>query len=126
LAVTKAKRTKKQASPPINVVRDSTFSRAVVDIGTVIDLGRDMEIACLQAGPTIVNLNKVESGQLLTLQEEMTEVVRLRLPWVAAVTIAMNILQTGASKDIFDVNKLISALAELNQDSGTDVVAEEH
>ena len=110
MAVTKAKRNTTPKSVPTPIVRDNTFSRAAVDKTLVVDLGRDMEIACFQVGPEIVHLNNTAKGEEFDAATVLTEVVRLRLPWSSGVQLAMSILQPAVAKGMIDIDGFIKAL----------------
>ena len=114
---TKAKRTRAAKSAPMEIVRDNTFSRAVADKTLVVDLGRDMEIVCLQAGPALVNVSNTAKGEEFDAVPVLTEVVRLRLPWNGAVNLAMSILQPAISKDMIDIEGLIKAIEGLRSNA---------
>jgi hypothetical protein len=110
LAVTKANRNTTPKSVPTPIVRDNTFSRAVVDKTLVMDLGRDMEIACFQVGPELAHVNNTAKGEEFDAPTVLTEVVRLRLPWNSAVNLAMNILQPAIAKDMIEIDGFIKAI----------------
>jgi hypothetical protein len=110
LAETKSKRTRTQKAKPTLIVRDNTFSRAVVDKTLVMDLGRDLEIACFQVGPELVRLSRNTKVEEFEAETVLTEVARLRLPLASALGMAMSILQTGIEKDMVNVAGLIETI----------------
>ena len=117
LAETKAKRTRTPKAAPTEIVRDSTFSRAVADKAIVLDLGRDVEIACLEAVPELVNIRNKAQVEELETRPVLTEVVRLRLPWSSALSLAIELLGTGISKDMIMVDGLLDAIRSLREES---------
>ena len=117
MAETKAKRARTPKSAPTEIVRDVTFSRAVADKTLVVDLGRDMEIACLQAGAALVNVSNTAQGEEFDAVPVLTEVVRLRLPWNSAVILAMNILQSAIARDMVNIDGFIEAVEGLRSKS---------
>jgi hypothetical protein len=95
LADTKAKRSKAVKQIPVPVVQDSTFTRAVADRVVPINLGQDLELACLQFGHTPISLLAHETGQTVSLTANLTEVVRLRMIWAIAIDLSLQIIQMG-------------------------------
>lgn len=86
---------KKQSRPQVAVVRDPTFHRAVADKVIVIDLGRDVEFAFLQAGPLVEKMiDWDETSEQAQLKPSMTEVARIRVPGPVSLAVAVNILET--------------------------------
>ena len=120
MAETKTKRAEKSNSAPTKIVRDNTFVRAVADKALVLDLGRDLEIACLQAGPALTTWSDTGEGIELGLNPALTEVVRLRMPLSNAFDLALHIIQIGISKNIIDHSKLAALLEGMNDESQSD------
>jgi hypothetical protein len=129
VAETKSKRAKAKKEPSTEIVRDSTFSRAVVDKAIVLDLGRDLEIACLQAGPVLVGMSdkyqtpeknhKTPKLQELDVLPVLTEVARIRLPWNSATSLALSILSIGVSKSLIEKSVLAEVIEAMNKVDGT-------
>jgi len=101
----------------LKVVRDRTFSRCVADRGIVLDLGRDMEIAFLQAGPNLVVLRDLGETEGLALDPVLTETSRVRFPWPSAMDLAMNIIREGISKGTVNVPLVIDSIKSYPQAS---------
>ena len=96
-----------------SIVRDSSFARGVADRVIVIDLGRDLELACLQVGPVLTAFTEEEDAERYDGSPVYTEVVRLRLPWYGAVGMAMQILEQGIRTDKVHGHKIAESIAEL-------------
>jgi hypothetical protein len=114
LAEAKPKRTKRSDGAVVQVVRDSTFHRAVVDNAPIFGVGDDVEIACLQAGRDILSVRTQGEGAAVSTVETLTEVVRLRLSWPTATMLAMNILTNGIRTDRLNGSVILDELAALN------------
>lgn len=95
MADAKPKRAKRTDATAVQVVRDSTFHRAVVDTASIFGVGDDLEIACLQAGQNIQFIRNQDEVSELDTIGTLTEVVRLRLSWRTATNLAMTILTNG-------------------------------
>jgi len=107
-----------QSNVAVEFVRDSTFSRAIIDRMFVLDLGRDVELACVQLGPELVRLHDMGSQEKLDLSPKMTEVVRLRMEWRDAVASAMHILERGIATERVNATAVISAISSISPESG--------
>lgn len=119
LAVAKSKAAKRPTVAAVPVLRDNTFHRAVVDNALIFGVGADVEIACLQAGHSLSSVRAKGEDVQLEAMEALTEVVRLRLSWVTATNLAMNILANGIDSNRLDGAAILEKLAELNAE-GTD------
>jgi hypothetical protein len=113
LAEAKPKRPKRAESSKVPVVRDSTFHRAVVDKALMLGVGEQIDIACLQMSTDISALHRQNGDIRLDTLNTLTEVVRLRLSWEAAVDLAMNILSNGIRSDTLDSVEILKTLAEV-------------
>jgi hypothetical protein len=86
--------TKKQSRAQIAVARDPTFHRAVADKVLAIDLGRDVELAFLQAGPVVKRMiDWDENSERAQIEPSLTEVARIRVPGPVALGAAVTILE---------------------------------
>jgi len=93
--------TKKSTRPQAIVVCDPTFRRAVADKVVALDLGKDVELAFLQAAPTIKRLIDVDDeSEQVHVEGGLSEVARIRVAGPVALAIAVNIIETlvGAGK----------------------------
>lgn len=116
-SVKRGKGTSKPAGAGVSVVRDVTFSRAVVDKTIVFELGRDIEIGCLQVGPEIENIIDHDDREELVLNPVLTEIVRLRLGWPEALNLAMQVISSGISSDRVNREKLLEAISDVKPES---------
>lgn len=99
------------------ILRDVTFSRGIADRVVVIDLGRDLELACLQVGPVLTSFTDGADADRFDGDPVYTETMRLRLPWYCAVSTAMEILEQGIKTDKIHGDKIAESLAEWIADS---------
>jgi hypothetical protein len=113
LAEAKPKRTKRSDGAVVQVVRDSTFHRAVVDNAPIFGVGDDVEIACLQAGRDILSVRTQGEGAAVSAVDTLAEVVRLRLSWPTATNLAMNILANGIRTNRLNGPAILEELAAL-------------
>jgi hypothetical protein len=113
LAEAKPKRTKRSDGAVVQVVRDSTFHRAVVDNAPIFGVGDDVEIACLQAGRDILSVRTQGEGAAVSTVDTLAEVVRLRLSWPTATNLAMNILANGIRTNRLNGSAILEELAAL-------------
>jgi hypothetical protein len=95
-----------------DVVRDTTFSRVVMDAGIVLPMPAEIEIACIQFGQTVKRLEQRDGKQGVALDTVATEVARLRMDYSTALTMVMNILRTGVDNDIYSAKGIISTLSK--------------
>ncbi|MEK6637378.1 MAG: hypothetical protein AABY88_04765 [Pseudomonadota bacterium] len=119
MAEAKPKRVKRTDAAAVQVVRDSSFHRAVVDNAPIFGVGDDIEIACLQAGREIRSVQSQGEDATLVTVETLTEVVRLRLSWPTATVLAMNVLTNGIRTGRLNGSSILDDLAALNVE-GTD------
>ncbi len=63
----------------VDVVRDTTFARFVMDAGIVLPMPAEIEIACIQFGASAKRLEHRGHNQGVSLQSVATEVARLRM-----------------------------------------------
>lgn len=119
-----ARRKNSPRPAPTKVVRDGTFCRAVVDQVVVIDLGRDMELACIQFGPELVSITDHGEHEKIDLSPVLTEVARLRLPLASSVALAMHILEKGIRADKIRGDNVVESIsgwvAEMKDSDETD------
>ena len=120
MAEAKPKRTKRSDGAVVQVVRDSTFHRVVVDNAPIFGVGDDIEIACLQVGREIRSVQSQGEGSTLATVETLTEVVRLRLSWPTATNLAMNILANGIRSNRLNGSVISEELAALSAKGGDD------
>ena len=107
MAEAKPKRTKRSDGAVVQVVRDSTFHRVVVD-------------NALQVGREIRSVQSQGEGATLATVETLTEVVRLRLSWPTATNLAMNILANGIRSNRLNGSVISEELAALSAKGGGD------
>lgn len=121
----KPARKKSSKAPDVSqVTRDSTFSRVVADRAVILDLGRDVELAFLQMGPSIVEILDHGDSEEVNLDPKLTEVTRMRMPWYGAVDTAMHILRTGISKGSVNVEAVVEAIQRMGQEFKSQHAAE--
>jgi hypothetical protein len=120
LAEAKAKRTRKPKTVAIPVVRDSTFRRAFVDTALIVGVGSSVEVSCLQAGVTLKAINQSDQNVGFDGDEVLTELLRLRFVWPAAVAMAMNILRIGIATGNVDAQATLKRLAALKSEEPAD------
>lgn len=108
----------------MKIVRDATFRRSVADRGLVLDLGRDMEIAFLQAGPNLVSVTDHEDSEGVALDPVLTETSRVRVPWPSAVDLAMNILREGVGKGSINVPRVLDAIRSFSNSEEEEVIGD--
>lgn len=99
----------------MKIVRDATFRRSVADRGLVLDLGRDLEVAFLQAGPNLVSVTDHDDSEGVALDPVLTETSRVRMPWPSAVDLAMNILREGVGKGAINVPRVLDAIRSFSE-----------
>lgn len=105
---------KKPSRPHANVVRDSTFCRAVADKVVAIDLGKDVELAFLQGGPTVKRLIDFdEDTEQVQLEGGLSEVARIRVSGPVALSIAVNIIETLMSAGKVRTPALMETLSKI-------------
>ncbi|HEX8483323.1 MAG TPA: hypothetical protein VF650_15605 [Allosphingosinicella sp.] len=88
-----------ESDDTVNIVRDSTFVRFVADRLVVADLGRDLEIACLQTGP--IHSRIIDRGDMeeFDSQSVATEVARMRISYGVMVQTVMSFLHGAIQED---------------------------
>ena len=118
--ITKPKRAKQADAAAVQVVRDSTFHRAVVDTASISEVGKDLEIACLQAGRDVQSIRAQGEFSISETVDTLTEVVRLRLSWSTATTLAMTILANGIRTDRLNGSAILEDLARLSTKGADD------
>ena len=100
-----------QLDARVEVTRDITFSRHAADVGLVIDLGRDVELAFLQFGPCVsarVAKND-EDGDAVEGYEfspGTTEVARVRMAGASAIQLSLLIIDRLVESRKVDTEKL--------------------
>lgn len=98
---------------PVNIVRDNTFTRAVVDKVVILDLGRDVELACVQIGPVLTSLQDMEIHEKVDMTPSLTEVARLRMSWPSAVSMAMHVIEQGITSDKLRGDAILKSITDL-------------
>lgn len=109
----KAKRAKIQTLP---MRQDSAVHRAVVDKAIIFGVGEQIDIACLQMGAHINSIAQQGGKVQIDTLNAVTEVVRLRLTWEAAVDLAMSILSNGIHSGNLDADEILKSLSEVGSD----------
>ena len=77
------------------IVRDATFTRAVVDDIVPIHLGRDIELSCLQFSPLLNAMIDGGDHYVADADPVYAEVARIRINFGEAIELAMTLLQQG-------------------------------
>lgn len=96
----------------ISVVRDNTFSRAVVDQIAILGRGRDLELSCLQHSAILTAMEEKGHYYDIAGDSVMTEVVRLRMAYGVAVNFAMDLLREGITSGRFKGDAIVKNVAE--------------
>ncbi|HEX8127222.1 MAG TPA: hypothetical protein VF548_16725 [Allosphingosinicella sp.] len=115
-----ARRTTQKSSTPtdkaLRIVRPATFVRLLADDAVVVDLGRDIEIACITVGSPLTRQVTIpsEDSDIVRSQietsDELSEVGRVRMPPFVALNAAMNILDNLIGSDQVDIEALKQAI----------------
>jgi hypothetical protein len=104
--------TKSKAKKAVDIVRDATFVRAIADRAIVLNLGRDVELAYLQIGPTITSMEDHGDREQLNMNPSVTESVRLRMHWSTAIDSAMLILNEASEAGKLNNAELLKYVQE--------------
>jgi hypothetical protein len=90
--------------------------RLLADDAVVVDLGRDIEIACITVGSPLTRQVTIpsEDSDIVRSQietsDELSEVGRVRMPPFVALNAAMNILDNLIGSDQVDIEALKQAI----------------
>ena len=93
--MTEPELTTSDGDEPMEIVRDTTFSRFVADDAIITNVGRDLEVGFVQFGPMYGMRTDHGEYEQVETKRVMTEVARMRISFPAMVNIMINFLQTG-------------------------------
>jgi len=112
---------KKQSRPQVNVVRDSTFQRAVADKVIAIDLGRDFEFAFLQAAPIVKKMiDWDDDSEQAQMEPGLTEVARIRVAGPVALSLAVNVIETLFSAGKVRIPAFLEMISKMAEQHGSE------
>lgn len=98
----------------------STFARSVADVGLAINLGRDVEIAFLQASPRIAAIlspDGADDQQGFDVQGSLIEVARIRMAPAAAMIMATMTMEVLIKAGRVKTDELLKSLSAIMPDS---------
>lgn len=101
------KKPKEAIQNQIRVVRDTTFVRATVDRVIAMPLGSDVELACLQVGASILEIQDHGEREQLTMSPHATEVARIRMDWSGAIDMVMSIVSAGVESNKIEKKEIL-------------------
>lgn len=92
------------------IVRDATFSRAVVDDIVPLPLGRDIELSCLQYSPIFNAMIDKGDHYVPDVEVVYAEVARIRISVSEAIELAMSIISQGIQTGKVNGDKVAASI----------------
>jgi len=102
----------------IEIVRDSTFCRIVVDELLFSYSGNDMEIGCIQYGPIFLSQSLSAEEETTTNRSVLTEVARIRMSYADFLKSSMMFIQSGLKEGKLNAELICRSTNEWSSEAG--------